>query len=155
MGETRYQLPKADMLGTRASLGTQIQERMGCYSRHPAPHPGARKASRVKQPSSVIAGPCPHRESRGLSHPDETVAMEAPLPFPSVALQPCRASSPRRASATSSPDPTFSNSPGCSSHGLGRATASSNCEPVARGHVCPERSSSRSWFLPTSRILEP
>lgn len=26
-------------------------------------------------------GPCPHQESRGLSHPHETAAVEAPLPF--------------------------------------------------------------------------
>lgn len=38
---------------------------------------------------------------------------------------------------------------------MGRATASSHCGLVARGHVCPERSSARSWVLPTSHSLEP
>ena len=100
-------------------------------------------------------GPCPHQESRGLSHPQEIAAVEAPLPFPTAAVYPCRPSSSRRPSATSSPDSAFSNIPGCSSHGLGRATASSHCGLVARGHVCPERSSARCWFLPTSHSLEP
>lgn len=59
-----------------------------------------------------------------------------------------------RASAASSPDSTFSSSPGCSSQGLGRATTSSYYGLVARGHVCPKRSSARAWFLPTSHSLE-
>lgn len=75
----------------------------------------------------------------------------APTELPTAAVHPCRP----RASATSSPDPAFSNCPGCSSHEMGRATASSHCGLVARGHVCPERSSARSWVLPTSHSLEP
>lgn len=100
-------------------------------------------------------GLCPHWESKGLSHPDETAALEAPLPFPTVAVHPCRPTTSRRANAPSSLDPTFSNSPGRSSHGLGGATASSHHGLVARGHVCLERNSARSWFLPTSHSLEP
>ena len=100
-------------------------------------------------------GLCPSWELRGLSCPHETAPAEVPLPSPAVAVHPRRASSSCRASATSSPDSMFSDSPGCSSHGLGRATASSHCGLVARGHVCPKSSSAMAWFLPTSHSLEP
>lgn len=99
-------------------------------------------------------GPCPHWESRGLSHPDETAAVETPLPFPTAAVHPCRASNSRRASAASSPDPTFSNSPGRSSHGLGKATASSHCGLVARGHCLPQKELCQV-LVPTSHMVEP
>lgn len=109
----------------------------------------------VKQPSSVIVGPCPHWESRSLSHPGETGELETALPFPNVAVHPCRPSSSCRANVASSADPAFSNSPGCGSHGLQRATASSHYGLVAQGHACPKRSYARACFLHTSHSLEP
>lgn len=152
MWETRDQLPKANMLEMRISLGTQIQDRMAITAITQLYTSLIQLWWQEKKwsPTAKLChcGAMPTPGIKDLMRLHELVAFI----FPHCS---CRPSSVHRASATSSPHSTPSNNLGCSSHRLKRATTSSRCGFVARGHACPKRNSARSWFLPTSHRCEP